>query len=99
MKKGYCQTNWTTYDGRQVSLSEIDHSHLSNSYWYIRIFQNIIPINILEELERRFGGEILEYNPIIDWEIKELNKMGLVVHGVDGARIIVYEKNRIGRIK
>lgn len=99
MERGVAQENWTTYDGRRVNLREINHSHLSNTYWYLRIFHNIIPINIIQELDRRFGGEILEYKPIIDLEIEELNKMGMVVHGVDGGKIILFEKNRIGYIK
>ena len=31
---------WFTFQGKKVTLQTIDHQHLSNCYWYLRVICN-----------------------------------------------------------
>lgn len=58
--------SWITFQGREVTLETIDHQHLSNAYWFLRIYHQT-PIEELSEfqevLDRRFNGQLLPYRP------------------------------------
>lgn len=96
---GKCATMWMTYDGRFVKLEDLDHSHLTNSYWYLRIFSGIIPTNIVEVLEKKYNGELLDYTPRIREEKEYLEKSGMVMIGIGGCKNIMFEGKKIGYIK
>ena len=94
---------WLTFNGKLANLREIDHQHLSNCYWYSKIFnfpqciQNVVFFN---EINRRFSGKILEYLPHPDfkYEISELrNKNMLVKVGSAGFYLIKLEEEIIGK--
>ena len=69
---------WTTFDGKAIDIETMDHQHLSNIYWY-----NLIVIGrpsevAINELKKRFQGEILSYKPLLrfEYEINSLEKSG-----------------------
>ena len=97
------QQVWTTFQGKKVTLDSIDHQHLSNVYWYGRIFFNIIPKNVLQKLAERFNGQVLEYRPHIDFhhELEHLERKGLLVWtktAVAKVGIITFEGVIIGSV-
>lgn len=56
----------TTFDGRTIPYNEMTHQHLSNWYWYNKIILGNKPEAIqplMDEIEERFDGEILNYRP------------------------------------
>lgn len=76
---------WTTFDGRKIKLSEIEHQHLSNILWFNEVFNlrnrynNQVHFELGLELERRFKGVRLPWKPLpIPDEIDLLKKMGLI---------------------
>jgi len=99
MKKVTVPQTWFTHDKRKVSLDSVDHSHLSNIYWYYIIIFNLEPTNIIDEINKRFGGVIMDYAPIIKEEIDFLKRNGFVMHGIGNVGIIVYNSKRVGYIK
>lgn len=65
-KTKYLTDDWITFDGRQVNDKTIDHQHLSNVYWYLKVFwgmQDFQLWQILEEIQIRYGGTVLPYRP------------------------------------
>lgn len=81
MKYQDMQYEWTTFQGKKVTLETIDHQHLSNVYWYARIFFESIPGNVLKIISERFNGQVLEYRPHADFEqeIQALENKGMLV--------------------
>ena len=77
---------WTTYDGKQIEIDKLHHSHLSNIYYYATfgailykeafngVYQHQRRFAKLE-IEKRFDGVILPYKPKWTWEIDVLNKL------------------------
>ena len=64
--------NYTNYAGHKQDLSTIDHAHLSNIYWFNMICNNANGRQfkfIMDEIDRRFDGVILPYNP--QWKFKQ----------------------------
>jgi len=97
--------NWTTFDGRKVGLYSIDHQHLSNCYYYLKIIAkfdiDFLIENIQEVLNERFNGQILPYRPHIrfSYEIDYLIENGLIKDTNNpNKKIIVFENNEIGEI-
>lgn len=81
----HLQPEWTTFNGRKVTIDTIDHQHLSNVYWYNRIIWNVpvdakFYVTIKSELENRFNGQILPYRPHVNFkeEIKMLEDKGML---------------------
>lgn len=82
---------WRTADGEFLPISKLTHQHLSNIYWYHLIFQEIPRMQIKsmkkqvefskKELDSRFGGIILEWRPVFDFEIRWLNELGMLTGG------------------
>ena len=61
---------WTTFDGRKIKLSELEHQHLSNILWFNEVFNlrnrynNQVHFELGLELERRFKGVRLPWKPL-----------------------------------
>ena len=60
---------WGTFDGRVVTLEEMEHQHMSNIYWFInKIVPHLYDNSTREEingwLKKRFNGLILYYKPV-----------------------------------
>lgn len=85
----------STYRGRIVKLSEMDHQHLSNWIWYSKLVleleddsETMQPFR--DELKRRFNSIVLPYKPKRDfhYEIANLALKGYLTHNekivVDG---------------
>ena len=96
--------NWTTADGRVVPIKDLTHQHLSNIYWYHKIFQDIkgMPVHVLDNichmtefhLQQRFNGEKLSYLPHFTFEIDWLNSLNLIKQNT------IYDKwgHEIGKV-
>jgi len=71
---------WTTFQGKPLTVSEMDHQHLSNIYWFHLIFWERKMQWAIDEIENRFNGQILHYRPHIKFEaeIKFLEERGLI---------------------
>jgi hypothetical protein len=70
---------YKTFEGKLVSISEIDHQHLSNVFWYQKLVCEVDPSNfIIEEVIKRFDGKILPYKPHHNFykEIQILDEKG-----------------------
>jgi hypothetical protein len=76
------QTTWQTFDKRTISIKDLTDQHLSNIYWFSRIFFNLhVWQPILDEINSRFGSidKVLEFKPKpIDEEIESLRRAGLI---------------------
>ena len=98
------EKNWLTADNEMIPFSKVTHQHWSNIYWYHLVFQDIVGLSIYsmnkqvelarKEINQRFGGEILEWRPIFSYEIKWLNKLGMLKSGTE----ISYNDKKIGNI-
>ena len=94
---------WTTFRGKNVDVETIDHQHLSNTYWYCKIFQNASDSSLAHfeiEANKRFNGQLLPYRPHASYrdEIEYLYKKGYLRWINEKKRIIVYEGFEIGEI-
>jgi len=96
---------WTTFQGKKVSSDTIDHQHLSNCYWYLRVIHGLRPdswmmVGIKKKLAERFNGQLLPYRPHVDfeYEINELNKRGLLFKVGPNKTAIVIDGEVIGEI-
>jgi hypothetical protein len=94
---------WTTFEGKDVDMDNIDHQHLSNIYWYTRIFSYTPSQAAIDQLKKRFNGEILEYKPLLKFkfEIRELERKGYLKWQTKGdylLGIITYDGRNVGSI-
>lgn len=74
---------WRTFAGKNVTMQTIDQQHLSNVYWYMRIFHNMKDSELFQihsELKERFNGQLLPYRPHISFieEIQFLNEKEMI---------------------
>jgi len=94
---------WGTWDGRKLSIGELEHQHLSNIYWFNIILHNRVYLFVKNELEKRFDGVLLAYRPDVrfDPEIKGLEKKGLLVWNLEKTygHIVMHDGNVIGEVK
>ena len=95
---------WTTFDGKQINVSDIDHQHLSNIYWYNLIVYGKPSETAVKELNKRFQGEILNYHPLLRFkqEIEYLETHDLLTWYDNGSYYsgyIKYDNKLIGAIK
>ncbi len=90
--------SWTTWEGRRLTVEQIDHQHLSNIYWFNVLLYNRVYLFVVEELQKRFNGVLLPYRPDVrfDNEIRSLDKKGFLF---EGGRLIQYNGVVIGEIK
>ena len=67
---------WTTADRRKLKLSQIDDQHLSNIYWFQKIFMDYTHPVIQDEIIKRFKKQIpLPFKPLpIKGEIDSLRR-------------------------
>lgn len=91
-------SNWTTWYGSKINLSEMSHQHLSNILHYFKLLLGLDVPEIRQELGVRFGGIQLPYHPMISFrqEINALVSKGYTT-GENNADIIVDGK-WIGKI-
>ena len=59
---------WVTFQGKPKLVSEIDHQHLSNMYWFHLIFWDRKLQWVIDEINDRFNGQILHYRPHLQFE-------------------------------
>lgn len=85
------------FQGKSESISEMDHQHISNIIWYNRIIiKDRSQLRMFsDELNARFNGELLPYNPHHKFknEIKWLNDNEHFVWNKEKTRadIIIYD--------
>jgi hypothetical protein len=87
---------WKTADGRELKLNQIDDQHLSNIYWFQKVFWDYTHPIIQKEIVKRFNKQIpLTYKPLpISGEVRDLKNKGLII-GTD----IIFKGLVIGTIK
>ncbi len=102
---------FTTFDGRVIDAQSVDHQHLSNIYWFMKIIHSKKEgelWDIIYILKNRFSGIILPYRPEFEFtdEISFLDKNDMIVwiRGFDGILNkelgnIVYKGRVIGQVK
>lgn len=98
--------SWLTFKGKKISISTIDHQHLSNCYWYLLVCQGLPKTHrmfkgIREALADRFNGQLLPYRPHVefDYEIDTLDRKGFLLITSNPRRtIIVFENEVVGEI-
>lgn len=98
--------NWTTADNQVIPFTDITHQHWSNIYWYHMVFQrmprfsnnNMVKTVELarDQIDKKFGGKILAWKPIFDFEAVWLNKLNMLVKNKS---IKDYNGRKIGTIK
>jgi hypothetical protein len=82
-RRRYFTREWTTFEGKKVTLETIDHQHLSNVYWFTKIFYKAtddMQWDMLEQFDKRFNGVVLDYRPKANFivEIETLKRAGMV---------------------
>jgi hypothetical protein len=60
--------SWKTFQGEIVTLDTVDQQHLSNCFWFLKVFWNIDSFKIRAKVTERFNGEILPYRPHPDFK-------------------------------
>jgi hypothetical protein len=94
-------TEWRTFYGKNIKISELSHQHMSNIIHYYALVATICnePWEIQMEIKERFGGILLPYHPLISFtsEIDYLVSQGYTT-GEPNADIVVNGK-WIGKIK
>jgi hypothetical protein len=75
--------HWHTFEGNIKLVSEIDHQHLSNIYYFINYTTEVpyesFVVNIInKEIIERFDGVVLDYRPLRRFalEMKLLSRKG-----------------------
>lgn len=95
-------TKWGSLDGKRTDISEMDHQHLSNIYWYARVILNSeTHPDITTEITKRFNGKVLEYRPKMEFqfEIDQLDSSGYLQWNEDKSYADIFFKNeRVGSV-
>lgn len=93
-------SHWVTNYGEKIIFEKLSHQHLSNITYYDKLVLGQ-PTHevILEQIQKRFGGIILPYQPLISFrfEINTLVEKGYT-SGEPDAHIYVDGK-WVGQIK
>lgn len=88
---------WTTIDGIKIPFEKVTHQHWSNIYWYHTLlcgYTGKFATRVAEKnIQKDFNGEILPYEPQYGFEIKELDKLGLL-----RGNYVIVEDKVIGKI-
>ena len=63
------EPTWTTFEGVEKSISEIDHQHLSNIYYFMKyvnpsFYDKEVNMLIGMEIDGRFDGKLLPWRPL-----------------------------------
>ncbi len=62
-------TKWGSFNGKTHTVETMDHQHISNISWYYKLLvgetrrERTLKL-IMEEIDRRFDGEVLPYRPM-----------------------------------
>ena len=89
-----------TFDGKQINVTQMKHSHVSNSYWYSKIIKDD-QFDLWERVIReKFDGVVLPYqpHPNFESEFTFLLDNGYLIstsYGYD----VVFENEKIGEIR
>ena len=99
---------WTTFEGVEKSISEIDHQHLSNIHYFMKyinpgFYNKGIHMLIGGEIDKRFNGKLLPYRALARHfgEIEYLRKKGWLKSGWNGEKnstLIVIDGEEIGEV-
>lgn len=96
---------WQTAEGRKLPMSKISHQHLSNIYWYNRVFSTDIRQRSYKQrmefcmrfaehkIKELYHGEILLWKPLYKYEKIWLEELNLLTEND-----IVFEDNKIGKL-
>lgn len=93
---------YSTFEGKSVDVNKVDHQHLSNIYWFQKIFNNTTLSKLLmERFDKEFDGVILPYrpHPKFKQEIDRLEYMGLLSwKEIDGRKCadIIWDGHVVG---
>jgi hypothetical protein len=90
---------WTTFYGTDIEIPLLSHQHLSNITWYYSLVSNSpTPPEIMYEINKRFGGMILPYHPMISFtqEINTLADLGYITNLLDSD--IVVDRKWVGKL-
>lgn len=91
---------WQTAYGQVIKLENMTHQHLSNITYYNRlVVGGELPSMITDEINKRFGGIILPYYPLVNFyfEIDMLVQKGYTSGELDAD--IIVDGKWIGKIK
>lgn len=92
--------NWRTFYGKQIPFSKLSHQHLSNIIWYYDLLMGEPPTyQIYIELNVRFGGIKLPYNPLhsFTYEIDALFERGYISDKFESN--IIVDGKWVGRLE
>ncbi len=98
------------FNKEEGDFAIIDQQHLSNCWWFIKIFGNKskgATEDTMELIKRqlisRFNGQLMEYRPHVgnSSEIKALNKMNMIQKAVGKLNTydIIFDGHKIGQIR
>lgn len=98
---------WKTFNDRVMYPVDMDHQHLSNIYWYHRIFFDIKMIWAIDIIESKYNGQLLPYSPHVSFtqEIKMLEEKNMIewyarrATDIQHIAVIRFEGNTIGHIR
>lgn len=97
-----------SFNKKEGDFSKIDQQHLSNCWWFVKIFdkskkaKDVLEV-IKRELLDRFNGQLMPYRPHVanKDEIKQLEKKGMFQESVGELHThnIIFEGAKIGEIR
>ena len=72
---------WRTFNGKMVTPAEMDQQHLSNVYWFHLLFCNTLHKWAVDEIKKRFNGQIMDYRPHTEfvYELNMLQRRGMIM--------------------
>jgi len=92
---------FVTFDNRNIDEKDMEHQHLSNRYWFDKIFWRQENTECIRVTKERFNGQLLPYRPCIRFkdEIRDLYKKGMLQAISETYFKIFYQSNEIGEIR
>lgn len=92
-----------TARGKTVKFSEMEHSHLCNIIYY-QLYINgdngcVISFLARNEIEERFNGEMLQYEPKYAFEVDRLMSKGMLEPNSSGGYDIIDNGVKVGVVK
>lgn len=90
-----------TFDNKTIDETEMEHQHLSNRYWFDKIFWHQENTDCIRVAKERFNGQLLPYRPCVRFkqELIDLYKKGMLKAASATHFIIHYQDNEIGEIR